>query len=207
MTEDNREERGERVVACPVKDCDATPLARGVNLHILRSSGGGHGEQGDFPDSVSLDDLEETGRKEVSVNYPDERESESKARLCPYCRQHFSGKSGVQIHLGQMSGRRNHPPEASALHDPEDFPVVELDENENITSVVKNPTADSDSDRENSGEEGAAKKRSPRSAGRRWTTSTKPLARLAWKMSELRWCFSVPTSTLSTATANSPSQF
>jgi hypothetical protein len=150
MTEDNREERGERVVACPVEGCDATPLARGVNLHILRSSGGGHGEQGDFPDDVSLDDLEEIGRKEVSVNYPDDRESESRARLCPYCRQHFSGKSGVQIHLGQMSGRKNHPPEASALHDPEDFPVVELDEDENITSVVSNPR---DVDRENTGDE------------------------------------------------------
>jgi len=152
MTEDNREKHGERVVACPVEGCDATPLARGINLHILRSSGSDHGEQGEFPDGVDLEDLREVGREEVAVDYPEERESESVARLCPYCRQHFSGKNGVLIHLGQMSGRKNHPPEASALHEPEDFPVVELDEDENITSVVSNPR---NVDRENIGDEEA----------------------------------------------------
>jgi len=57
----------------------------------------------------------------------------------------FSGKEGMVIHLGQMAGRKNHPPNASAVHEPADFAVVELDGHENITSVVSNPrVADKD---------------------------------------------------------------
>lgn len=152
MTEDNREKRGERVVRCPVEGCNAEKLARGIHLHILRSVGDGHGEQGEYPEGVTLDDLEEVGREEVDVDYPEERKSESVARLCPYCGKPFRGKEGVMIHLGQMAGRKNHPEGASALHDPADFAVVELDERENITSVVSGPRAE---DRENTGD-GAA---------------------------------------------------
>jgi len=149
MSEDDRDgERGERVVRCPVEGCDAEHPSRGLHLHLMRSVGDGHGEQGDYP-VVDIDDLEEVGRKEVAVDYPDERESESIARLCPYCGDHFSGKEGVMIHLGQMAGRKNHPPNASAVHEPADFAVVELDEDENITSVVSHPR---DKEMEKSGE-------------------------------------------------------
>lgn len=138
MSGDNRD--GERVVRCPVEGCTAEKLARGMHLHIMRSSDSAHGEQGEYPDGVTLENLEEVGRQSVAIDYPDERESESVVRLCPYCRQYFSGKNGVLIHLGQVAGRKNHPVGASALHEPADFPMVELDENENITSIVKNPT-------------------------------------------------------------------
>jgi len=135
MTENDREERGERVVRCPVEGCDAEHPSRGIHLHMMRSVGDGHGEQGDYPD-VDVDDLEEVGRKAVDVDYPEERKSESVARLCPYCGDHFSGKEGVKIHLGQMAGRKNHPEGAASMHEPADFDRVELDENENITAVV-----------------------------------------------------------------------
>jgi hypothetical protein len=136
MTDDDPEERGEKVVACPVEGCDSEHPSRGLHLHLMRSVGDGHGPQGETPD-VDVDDLTEVGRQEVDVDYPDERESESVVRLCPYCHNHFSGKEGVAIHLGLVEGRKNHPRNASDFHSPEDFPVVKLDEKENIISVIE----------------------------------------------------------------------
>lgn len=135
MTENDREERGERVVRCPIEGCDAEHPSRGIHLHIMRSVGDGHGDQGDYP-AVNTDDLVEVGRKAVDVDYPDERESESVARLCPYCRQPFSGKEGVMIHLGLVAGRKGHPENASEVHDPDDFPRAERDADENLIGVV-----------------------------------------------------------------------
>jgi len=43
----------------------------------------------------------------------------------------------VLIHLGQVEGRKNHPANASEVHEPGDFPVVELDEAENVVAVVE----------------------------------------------------------------------
>jgi hypothetical protein len=42
----------------------------------------------------------------------------------------------VLIHLGQVAGRKNHPASASEVHEPDDFPVVELDDDENVVGVV-----------------------------------------------------------------------
>lgn len=136
MTDDDPEEQGEPVVRCPVEGCNSEHPSRGLHLHLMRSIGDGHGPQGGTPD-VDVDDLTEVGRQEVDVDYPRERESESLVRICPYCRQHFSGKEGVAIHLGLVAGRKNHPVNASAFHTPEDFPVVKLDEHENVISVIE----------------------------------------------------------------------
>ena len=127
----------ERVVKCPVAGCDAEVLARGINLHILRSKGNGHGPQGEVPAGISLDHLETVGAREVELNYPEKRKVESVARLCPYCGKPFKGKHGVLIHLGQIKGRKNHPHNASNIHQSEDFPVVKLDENDNVIAVVE----------------------------------------------------------------------
>ena len=127
----------ERVVKCPVDECDAEVLARGINLHILRSKGNGHGPQGEVPDGISLDHLETVGAREVELNYPEERKVESVARLCPYCGKPFKGKHGVLIHLGQIKGRKNHPHNASKVHQSEDFPIVKLDGNQNVIAVVE----------------------------------------------------------------------
>lgn len=153
----NSHRNEETVVKCPVEGCDAEKLARGIHLHVLRSVGDGHGEQGEIPSDVSLDDLEEVGTREVEVNYPEEREVEAVARLCPYCGRPFTGKHGVLIHLGQLAGRKDHPPNASEVHEPEDFPVVELDERENVVGVVSaRPAAPAGPDAEQEPEEAGA---------------------------------------------------
>ena len=149
MTDDDRD--GERVVRCPVEGCDAEKLARGMHLHILRSSDAAHGDQGEYPGGVDLDNLEEVGRESVDVDYPESRASESVSRRCPYCRQHFSGKNGVLIHLGQMSGRGNHPEGASELHEPEDFAVIQLDED--VVGVVEPVSDDHDKESREDGQD------------------------------------------------------
>jgi hypothetical protein len=126
----------ERTVRCPVEGCEATPLARGINLHIMRSSGDGHGPQGEVPDSLSLENLETVGEREVEMDYPDERDNEKHARLCPYCNQTFTGISGLMIHLGQTAGRKNHPANPKDRHEPSDFPRVEVDAEGNIQQVA-----------------------------------------------------------------------
>lgn len=132
-----RHTNDERTVRCPIDGCDETPLARGVHLHIMRSVGDGHGDQGDVPDGVDLDDLETVGEREVSMDYPEKRDTERVARLCPYCERPYRGKQGVMIHLGQTAGRKNHPENPRERHDPDDFAIVRVDENENVIDVVE----------------------------------------------------------------------
>jgi hypothetical protein len=138
----------ERTVRCPVEGCDATPLARGVNLHVNRSSGGGHGPRGEVPDNISFDNLETVGEREVEMDYPEERDTENHARLCPYCSQTFAGVQGLMIHLGQTAGRKNHPEDPKDRHQPSDFPRVEVDAQGNVLAAVDSaetaPTDDSD---------------------------------------------------------------
>ena len=126
----------ERTVRCPVEGCDATPLARGINLHLRRSSGGGHGPRGEVPDHISTDNLETVGAESVEMDYPEERDTENRARLCPYCNQTFAGEQGIMIHLGQTAGRKNHPANPKDRHEPSDFPRVEVDAKGTIQRVV-----------------------------------------------------------------------
>lgn len=126
----------ERTVRCPIEGCDATPLARGINLHIRKSSGEGHGPRDELPDHIDLADLETVGKQEVEMDYPKERDTEDVVRLCPYCERPFKGRNGVLIHLGQVAGRKNHPENAAEEHSESEFPRVEVDEAENIISVI-----------------------------------------------------------------------
>lgn len=139
----------ERTVRCPVEGCDSTPLARGVNLHILRLSGNGHGPRNEVPDHISLDELETVGEREVEMDYPEERENEKHARLCPYCSETFSGLSGLMIHLGQTAGRKNHPENPKERHNPEDFPRVEVDSEGNVETAVDSAEASPADDTDN----------------------------------------------------------
>ncbi|NLV05226.1 hypothetical protein GOC83_03620 [Haloarcula rubripromontorii] len=132
----------ERTVRCPVEGCDSTPLARGINLHIMRSSGDGHGPRGEVPDSVSLENLKTVGEREVEMDYPEERNNEKHARLCPYCSQTFAGIQGLMIHLGQTAGRKNHPANPKDRHEPSDFPRVEVDAEGNVQQVAGADDAD-----------------------------------------------------------------
>lgn len=132
----------ERTVRCPIDqqtdhDCDATPLARGAHLHVMRSSGNGHGDNGEVPPGIDFDDMESAGHRSVSMDYPDERENENVVRVCPYCETPYRGGHGVMIHLGQTAGRKNHPEDAAEIHEPDDFAVVKLDANDNIVDVLE----------------------------------------------------------------------
>lgn len=131
----------ERTVRCPVDGCGKEVLARGLHLHVSRTSGNGHGESGEIPEDVDLEDAEEVGSREVEMEYPEHRNPEQVARLCPYCERPFRGKHGVIIHLGLVEGRKNHPEDASDQHDPDDFPIVHVDENENVVEIVEEGTA------------------------------------------------------------------
>lgn len=137
----------ERTVRCPVDGCEEETLARGLHLHILRSDGNGHGPQNDIPDGIDLDDAETVGRKQVEMDYPEHRNPEDVARLCPYCERPFRGKHGVMIHLGQMQGRKNHPENPTEKHDPDDFAIVEVDDKENVTKMVEEPETMPSTDR------------------------------------------------------------
>jgi len=139
----------ERTVRCPVEGCDATPLARGVNLHINRSSGDGHGPRGEVPDHISLDNLETVGEREVEMDYPEERDTDNAARLCPYCSVTFAGVHGLMIHLGQTAGRKNHPANPKDRHEPRDFPRVKVDAEGNVQQVA-GPQVDTADSRESS---------------------------------------------------------
>jgi len=132
----------ERTVRCPVDGCEKEVLARGLHLHVRQSSGGGHGPQGDVPDSVDLDSAETVGERAVDMDYPKERDTENHARLCPYCSQTFAGAQAVMIHLGQKAGRDNHPTDPTDRHEPEDFPGVTVDEAGNVQSVVETTETD-----------------------------------------------------------------
>lgn len=131
----------EKKVLCPVDGCDKEVLSRGLHLHVMRSSGNGHGPHMDIPDNLNLEEAEEIGTQEVEMDYPEHREPEDVARLCPYCKRPYKGKHGVMIHLGQTAGRKNHPENPKEKHDPDDFAIVQVDENENVIEVVEEPTA------------------------------------------------------------------
>ena len=127
----------ERTVRCPVEGCDDEVLARGINLHVMRSSGDGHGPKGDVPDHLSFEDLETIGKQDVEMDYPETRDNEKHARLCPYCSQVFLGIQGLTIHLGQTAGRKNHPENPKEKHDPSDFPQVRVDDKGNVLETIQ----------------------------------------------------------------------
>jgi len=127
----------EETVKCPVDGCGKELLARGLHLHVLQTAGSGHGKSGEIPADVNLDNAEVIGAKEVEMEYPEERESENVQRLCPYCERPFRGKQGVMIHLGATAGRKNHPENAAERYNLDDFPIVRVDENENVIEVVE----------------------------------------------------------------------
>lgn len=144
MTDRETHKNEERTVICPVEGCDAERLARGMHLHVLHSKGDGHGPKGVLPDEVSLEDMLTVGTETVEMEYPTERDTEQEARLCPYCGEAFTGKQGVLIHLGQVAGRKNHPDDAAKRHEPQDFPRVGVDEDENVVRLIEDDPEDGD---------------------------------------------------------------
>lgn len=140
-TRKKKHRNDEETVRCPVDGCGKEILSRGLHLHVNRSSGDGHGPQGEVPKDVDLDEAEKVGTQKVEMEYPEEREQEAVARLCPYCERPFKGKYGVMIHLGHLAGRKNHPEDGREIHDLEDFAIVHVDENQNVVEIVEEETA------------------------------------------------------------------
>ena len=133
---------GERVVRCPATypdgtQCEKEVLSRGLHLHVLRKSDEAHGPQNDIPPELDLSEAEVVGSQTVEVDYPEEREKEDVARQCPYCRQVFRGKQGLEIHFGQVVGRKNHPKDRDEFPDATECPIVRVDDKGNITDVVQ----------------------------------------------------------------------
>lgn len=127
----------ERVVRCPVDGCDYEGVSRGMHLHVLQSAGNGHGPNRDIPEHLNFDELEVVGERDVEMDYPEEREVENTARLCPFCGHAFKGYQGVKIHLGQKQGKGVHPESAVEDTSVEDCPVAEVDEDMNVINVVE----------------------------------------------------------------------
>ena len=126
----------ERTVQCPIEECSAEPLARGIHLHVRRSDGGGHGPCGEVPEGVDFNDLETVGERDVAMAYPEERDKETSPRLCPYCLKPFNGTKGVLIHLGQVAGQNMHPEDGSESVDARIFPAVRTDDLGQVTGVI-----------------------------------------------------------------------
>ena len=141
---DNTRGEANDVLVCPVEGCSKeNEYERGIYLHILWSVGNGHGEQGEVPEKLGLEEPPDCRHQGPVINYPDDHFKRI-ARLCPYCGDPFYGKNGVLIHLGKVAGGKNHPVNASEVHEPEDFTVVELDNDENIVGVVNSGRASSE---------------------------------------------------------------
>lgn len=132
----------EKVVRCPAtypdgRQCEKETLSRSLHLHVLRKDDEAHGPQGDIPPNLDLKNAEVVGTREVEVDYPEERNNEDVARQCPYCHQVFRGKQGLEIHFGQVVGRKNHPKDRDEFPDATECPIVRVDEKGNITDVVQ----------------------------------------------------------------------
>lgn len=126
----------EDIVKCPVEGCDHEGLSRGMHLHIRQSSGNGHGPHGDVPEHLDLSTLEKVGEQDVDIDYPETREIENVARLCPYCGRAFRGYQGVKIHLGQKKGQGVHPEDANETEKSE-TPIAHVDEDMNVIELVE----------------------------------------------------------------------
>jgi hypothetical protein len=133
----------EKKVRCPVEGCDAEPLRRGLFLHIFNTDdpeGEGHGPRHTVPDSIDVDKLTGAGVRRVNINYPEHQNLDTDTKyLDTYTGKVYNGKRGLMVHLGQVAGKNNIPENVTSLHDADDFPIVEVDDDGNITEVIKGP--------------------------------------------------------------------
>jgi len=138
---DNREDR----VSCPVDGCRQEVLARGLYMHIFQtddSQGKGHYSRGRLPPEIDEDEIKITGSEKVDIDYPDTVEIEDTMYLDTYTGKAYQGKRGLMVHLGQMGGKNNIPEDVTDRHDAVDFPIVEVDDDGNITEVIKKGSND-----------------------------------------------------------------
>lgn len=135
----------EPVVECPVPGCDKEPLKRGLFMHIFQSDdpeGEGHRPRYKLPPDIDPEELKVTGDREVEMDYPDEVDLDDTHYLDTYTGKAYEGKRGLMIHLGQMAGKDNIPKDITERHSGDDFPIVKIDNDGNITDVLRDAADD-----------------------------------------------------------------
>lgn len=135
----NRDSK-EDTVECPIDGCDTETLARGLFMHIFQTDdpeGEGHFPRGEVPSHINEEEIKVTGEEDVDVDYPDTQNLEKANYLDTYTGKAYQGKRGLMVHLGQMSGKDNIPEDVTERHEANDFPIVEVDDDGNITEVLK----------------------------------------------------------------------
>lgn len=133
----------EAKVECPITGCGKEVTARGLNMHVFHTNdpeGKGHYPKGETPPDFDPSAVEVIGEEEVEMDYPDHVDIEETEYLDTYTGKAYQGKRGLMIHLGQMAGQHNIPENVRDRHDADDFPLVETDENGNITEVIREPS-------------------------------------------------------------------
>jgi hypothetical protein len=130
----------ENEVRCPVSGCRKPVAKRGLFMHIFQTDDPekeGHYPRGTVPPDVDVNDVAVTGDRQITMDYPEEQDLEEFHYLDTYTGKAYKGKRGLMIHLGQMAGQDNIPDDVTERHDPDDFPVVDIDEDGNIIDVLK----------------------------------------------------------------------
>lgn len=137
----NKEEK----VVCPVDSCSQEAMKRGLFMHIYQTDdakGQGHYPRGEIPPNINREKIKVTGKSEIELDYPETQELETVHYLDTYTGKAYEGKRGLMIHLGQKAGQDNIPKDVTKRHRPDDFPIVDIDDDGNITEVIKHPTGD-----------------------------------------------------------------
>jgi hypothetical protein len=127
-------------VRCPIDGCDSTAVARGLHIHVYQTDdpeGSGHYPRGEVPPDFDPKAVEVEGQKEVEMDFPQRLNMQETEYLCTFCGSSFQGRRGLFIHLGQSAGKNNIPENVTDRFEPDDFPIVETDDDGNIEEVVK----------------------------------------------------------------------
>ena len=128
----------EDTVECPI--CGEEFKKRGLFMHIYStddSPGRGHHNRGNVPHGLDIEKVETSGTEEVQMDYPDTQDIGDAQYFDTYTGKAYKGKRGIMVHLGQAKGENNIPSDVTDRFDADDFPIVETDEDGNITNVVK----------------------------------------------------------------------
>lgn len=127
-------------VDCPVENCSQKPLARGLFMHIYQTDdppGEGHWPRYEVPPDLNVDEVKMTSKREAEADYPEIQDIDEIYYLDTYTGKAYRGKRGLMIHLGQRAGKDNIPDDVTDRHEADEFPIVDVDDNGNITEVIK----------------------------------------------------------------------
>jgi hypothetical protein len=111
-------------------------------MHIFQTNdieGQGHHPRGEIPEYISEEEIKVTGKSEVEMDYPEIQDLSEAMYLDTYTGKAYQGRRGLMVHLGQRAGKDNIPEDVTKRHEPDDFPIVKVDDDGNITEVIKWP--------------------------------------------------------------------